>query len=61
MAVATAEPAAAGIVVRGSGVDGGLRAEARVAAEVSLGDFRAHGVVITVLARLPVVVVEVVL
>jgi hypothetical protein len=61
MAVAAAEPAASGVVVRGSGVDGGLRAEGCVAAEVSLGDFRAHGVVITVLACLPVMVVEVVL
>ena len=61
MAVAAAEPAASGIVVRGSGVDGGLRAEAGVAAELGLGDFRAHRVVITVLARLPVMVIEVVL
>ena len=61
MAVAAAEPAAAGIVLRGSGVDGGLRVEGRIAAEVSLGDFRAHGVVMAVLARLPVMVVEVLL
>lgn len=61
MAVAAAEPAAAGIVVGGSGVDGGLGVESRIAAEVSLGDFRAHGVVMAVLARLLVMVVEVVL